>query len=308
MGLKLQKIMFLFAAAFVLISPEHAHATTIGDVLNSVATDTSSLARILLSICYIAGLILAVAAMFKFKDHVDYPDRTPLSDGVKRIIAGGMFLAFPAVLDALQQSLATGASFTSSGVGGSTVATPTSLDEVAVNFIADLYGPFTNAMTIFLYLMGIGFVLIGISRLTKTMQEGPRGPAGMGTLMTFISGGAMLNFAPMLGSFTTTMFGDESAETLVTLTGPLTTALSAAEQLRLQSTIEAMTLFVMLVGYVAFIRGWLVLKAYADGSQSATLAQGLTFLIGGTIAANIGTVVNVIQDTLGYTAFGFVFS
>ncbi|HEX2753172.1 MAG TPA: hypothetical protein VHP34_08775, partial [Alphaproteobacteria bacterium] len=63
--------------------------------------------------------------------------------------------------------------------------------------------------------------------------------------------------------------------------------------------------FVMLVGYIAFIRGWFVLKAFADGQQGATVAQGLTFLIGGSLAINLGELVNALQETVGIAGITF---
>ena len=57
------------------------------------------------TIAWIAGAFLGVAAIFKFKDHVDNPMQHPLSAGVKRMIAGGMFLSLPFTIKAVNGSL-----------------------------------------------------------------------------------------------------------------------------------------------------------------------------------------------------------
>ncbi len=61
--------------------------------------------------------------------------------------------------------------------------------------------------------------------------------------------------------------------------------------------IEALMSFIMIVGFIAFIRGWFVLKSFGDGSQQASLAQAVTFLVGGTLAINLGALVNAIENT-----------
>ena len=275
----------------------------IGQIINSFGTSSN----ILTTIAYIAGIFLAVMAIFRFRDHVDRPSQIPLSDGVKRLIAGGLFLSLPMTVEAVTRTMSAGL-VTQASVKGrhgwAAPATPASLDEVAVRFIGDIAGPISVLLAGFAFIGGLALILIGISRLTKAMSDGPRGPAGIGTIMTFLSGGALMQLSNMVGAFSSSLFGDEKMSTFAVLSPSVQASMTAAQQASVVSTVEALMLFVSIVGYIAFIRGWFVLKAVADGAGNVSIAQGITFLLGGSLAINLGDLVNAISTTLGYTGAG----
>ena len=55
------------------------------------------------------------------------------------------------------------------------------------------------------------------------------------------------------------------------------------------------------VGYVAFIRGWiLLLRIGEQGSQPGAFAKAVTHIVGGLVAINIFGTVAVIQNTIGW--------
>lgn len=287
-----------------------AAAGGVGAMFANVINSFGTSANLLTSLAYISGLFLAVMAIFRFRDHVDKPGQVPLSDGVKRLIAGGLFLSLPMTVEAVTRTMAAGL-VTQASVKGRhawvVAATPASLDEVAVRLIGDIAGPISVLLAGFSFIGGLALILIGISRLTKTMNEGARGPAGIGTIMTFLSGGALMQLSNMVGAFSSSLFGDEKMSNYAVLSAPVNAALGVAAAGQVISTVEALMLFVSIVGYIAFIRGWFVLKAVADGSQGVSMAQGLTFLFGGSLAINLGDLINTIQSTLGYTNFGLAF-
>lgn len=287
-----------------------ASAGGVGAMFKQVINSFGTSSNLLTSIAYISGIFLAVMALFRFRDHVDRPSQVPLSDGVKRLIAGGMFLSLPMTVEAVVRTMSAGlVNQSASGRSGWVVnAAPASLDEVAVRFMSDIAGPISVLLAGFSFIAGLALILVGISRLTKAMSDGPRGPAGMGTIMTFLAGGALMQISNVVGAFSSSLFGDANMSTYAVLSSPVSTALGAQAGAVI-STVEALMLFISIVGYIAFIRGWFVLKAVADGGgQGVSLAQGLTFLFGGSLAINLGDLINVIQKTLGYTNFGLAFS
>lgn len=304
------KITF-FAVLFMLGGSHVAHAgDTVGDIITNLTRSWANVNVILSAFAWLAGAFLGVAGIFKFKDHVDSPSQTPLSAGVKRMLAGGMFLSLPFMVRALRGSL-----FGDTVVGGNehdttgwdsmTGATLSAggLDKMVVDFISNIAYPTEIMLTAFSYLSGILLLIVGISRLTKRMEEGPRGPAGIGTIMTFIAAGALFSFGDSIGTFSSTLFGDEVVQTSASISDEIIE--DDEDRERVQAVIEGVMVFVMLVGYIAFIRGWFVLKAFADGQQGATVAQGLTFLLGGSLAINLGELVNALQETVGIDGISF---
>lgn len=281
------------------ISPAEAGTQKLGDIFKNFQASISNIPGFLSMVAYILGLFFAMWGVFKFKDHVDNPSQNPISAGVKRFLAGGLLMSGPSAAKALQSSLfgsSVGPGLKGTGPGG-TGAGGEGMDRMIVDFIGNIYGPISAMLMTFTYIAAVALLINGIIRLTKTAQEGPRGPTGMGTIMTFLAAGAMFTFADMMGSFSSSLFGDAQVSTMAKIgTNVISDPTDSA---RVASVIEAVMAFVSIVGFIAFIRGWFVLKAFADGHSNYTMAQGLTFLFGGVLAINLGELVNVLQNTLG---------
>lgn len=301
---------FLFAAALVLIGSHDAFAQQkLGDVIRNTTASWGGVNDIFSTIAWLSGGFLGVAAIFKFKDHVDNPTQHPLSAGVKRMLAGGMFLSLPFTIKAVNGSLfgaaGTSQSITTTGFNTATLSAG-GLDKMVVDVMSNIAGPMEDLLTAFAYLSGIALLLVGISRLTKRMEEGPKGPAGFGTIMTFIASGMLFNYGASMGVFTSSLFGTTGGDELMTKIKIDSSVISNADDAgKVQYVLEGLEVFVMIVGYIAFLRGWFVLKSFADGQQGATLAQGLTFLFGGAVAINMGEFVNAITTTVGITGLTF---
>ncbi len=243
-----------------------------------------------------------MAGVFKFKDHVDNPAQTPISAGVKRMIAGGMLFATPFMAAAVQGTL--------DGAGGTPIggakmhpaAGLSGMDQMITSFISNIAGPAIILLEAFSYIGAIALLLVGIIRLTKTAQEGPRGPAGLGTLMTFIASGALFSFSDMAGIFSNSLFG---TSTVATFSNISTAVITSSDAAQVEPVIDSIMVFVMIVGLIAFVRGLFVLKAFADGNTQSSLAQALTFLIGGTMAINLGQLVNFLEKTVNISGITF---
>ena len=83
-------------------------------VAGKIVTSTSTLPNLISMLAYIGGAGLAVAGIFKLKQHVDNPGQAPMKDGLIRLGAGGGLLALPAVLTAMKTTVGT-ATFSPTG-------------------------------------------------------------------------------------------------------------------------------------------------------------------------------------------------
>ncbi len=292
-------------AALTLAAGDAMAQKTLGSVIERTTDSFYNFPDILSMIAYFSGLIVGTNGIFKLKQHVEGGPGSPaLSDAVKRFLAAGSFLSAPYLSSVVYNSTFGGAGkLTSSGGGGAGSVSGNGLDALVVRLMTDIGGPIESLLAGFCYIFGIGFLLLGISRLTKRAEDGPRGPAGMGTIMTFITAGALFAFGDTMGTFSTSLFGNAEVATRVSIAD--TMGMSGDDKQRVQTVIEAVMAFVMIVGFIAFIRGWFVLRAFADGAQGATMAQGLTFLFGGALAINLGELVNAIQETVGVSGLSF---
>ncbi len=280
-------------------------AQTMGDVIANTVYSADELPFLLAAICYMVGITLGVMAIIKLYEHVNDPRQTQLSEGLKRLIAGGALLALPIVVEAAWRTMndeninpITLGSFsgTTTGFG---------LDSMMAGMMTDIHDPLMFALNGFCYMAGLILVVIGILRLLKSSQEGPRGPGGAGTLMTFIVAGALLSVDAMMGAWSSSMFLTSNVANVSVLA--YTGGMTVAEEEHVLGVISTILIFMMILGWVSFIRGWFILRDVAEGNHNASLMAGITHLVGGALAVNLGPLMNAVQDTLGLTAYGVNF-
>lgn len=283
-----------------------AQAQTLGDVVKNTVISSQELPFLLAAIVYMLGITFGVLGIIKLYEHVNDPRQTQLSEGVKRLIVGGALLALPIVVEATWRTLndqninAT----TLSKFSGQT--TGAGLDSMMQALMNDIHDPLDWALKAFCYMAGLILVVIGILRLLKSAQEGPRGPGGAGTLMTFIVAGALLSVDAMMGAWSSSMFATSNVANTSVLA--YTGGMTAAEQEHVLGVISTILIFMMILGWISFIRGWFILRDVAEGNNNASLMAGITHLLGGALAVNLGPLMNAVQSTLGLTAYGVNFT
>lgn len=291
---------------------------TLGETICNLFAASDQIPNFLAAIAYLLGLTMGVFGIFKLKDHVLDPRSVPLSDAVKRLLACGAFLALPAIMEMVKTTLvgekgdplkygALKEFSTYSGSGG--------LETMVGRLIEDLWGPVHVAFLSFGYLAGIVFVMIGINRLMRTAQQGPTGPMGFGTIMTFIIAGVLFSLEAIMGALNTTFFGGGILGSGVgggNGTIPIVAMITQdtgdlAVNMHISAVITSVVQFMILIGWISFVRGFFILRALSDGSNQASLMAAVTHIIGGALAVNLGPVINAVQSTLGVNGVSFLF-
>lgn len=291
----------VFEASFVyavLAPTSAAWAQTVGDSITSGMTGVATMPILINYIAYIAGAVVAVTGMLKVKDHVVAPDRTPLSHGLWRLGAAGLLLALPPVAALLMRTI-----LTSSVFGTTTAATTVpmsmsaspSLDQMMINLIANIKAPMGFLIWSLSAILGLFFLVTAFVRMAKGAgQDGPRGSLGSGTVGRVVVGAILLSLAATADIFTTTIFGGAGAQ----FTGMNIPGVSAATLEHAESVMAAILVFVQIIGFIAFMRGFLMLRALADGNNGISTAAAATHIVGGAVAINISPALKVIQETV----------
>lgn len=283
-------------------------STGLGHAICHTAESVQTLPALFFGLSYLFGLFLGVWGIERLYSHVLQPNQVPIWDALKRFLAGGMFFALPMVTEVVQNTIiGTGAGLTDvtiSGFSGKT--TGSGLDAVLVGFVNDVFRPSLGLLKIFCIIAAVIFTMIGISRLLKTMQEGPRGPGGVGTMMTFLLAGILFSIDSVMGAFSISTFTDPSVNSTATLA--YTAGLNSIEVDHLEAVISGVLGFLMLLGFVSFVRGWFIIRDVAEGNQQASMMAGITHIIGGGLAVNMGPLMQAVQETLGLTGMGVTFT
>ncbi len=304
---------FFFAVTVAVLvaatAPSYAQTTgtTLGSVIQNIEFDASmSLPGVMSGLSYLMGLILGFIAILKLKAHVENPNQVPLSDSMKRFVAGGAFFALPFIMDVVRNMIegnGTQVDYSSSGFNGQ--GSGVGLDAMIIAMMKDIFIPLQWIFGAFGYIAGIGLVMIGISRLLKSEQDGPRGPATIGTFMTFVVAGCLFSINSIIGYFSTTMFGDDVLNNNGVL--QYTAGLGAAAN-HVHAVISAIVAFSIVIGWISLIRGFFIVRGVSEGNQQASMMAAITHLIGGVLAINLGSVIMAVQNTLGITQYGIVFN
>jgi hypothetical protein len=176
--------------------------------------------------------------------------------------------------------------------------------------MGDIMGPLHVVLNFFAFVSGMILLMIGISRLIKSAQDGARGPGGIGTAMTFVMGAALISYNELVRAFSTTFVGSPMTATFAEMQySPCAGGgLGCAEAVSAHMTISAILQFVIIVGLISFVRGIFIIRGVAEGNQQASVMAGITHIVGGALAVNLGPLINAVQTTLGLGSYGIAFS
>ncbi len=281
----------------------------LGDVLWNVLEQLENLPGLFASFAYLFGLICMLFAILKTKEHVENPNQVPIWEPIKRFIAGGAFFALPIMTEAAKATIEGKGAFIQdpayTGWAGST-AGGNGLDKMLVSLVSDIFRPTHGLVVVFAYLAGLVFLIIGISRLLKSEQDGPRGPGGFGTIMTFLVSGCFFSIDSLVTLFSNSMF--TSYNRIATHAVLKIGTGDAVVNAHLLAVISGVLGFMILVGWISFLRGFFILRDVAEGNQQASFMAAVTHMVGGILAVNLGPLMNAVQSTLGLSAYGVAFS
>ena len=307
---KLSAFLFsAFLAVFFLVGSTGsalAQAATLGDVICSIYDNIHGsgasgfgLNDLFCWVAYAAGAVFVVQSIYHFKLHAENPGNHSLYRPVAQILGGAALMATPGVADVLIKSLygttgSGGVTACAAGAAGST-ASGGGLDDMLINFVGNIGAPMQTIISAVAILSGIFMIVHGLMKASKYGYD-PKANS-IHHVLTLLGFGAMLitigdNLDMMLG----TVFGGGSTGNTVTNT--LSWSIAGVSP-RFQAAVNAGLQFFQIIGAIAFVRGWMILKKVFEGGGEGKLAQGMTHILGGVIAVNIFAFLKLMDTTFG---------
>jgi len=276
------------------------NSQTLGAVISNIVKSNSLVPGLFTGLSYLFGIVLGFMGIMKLKAHAENPNNPEIWDPLKRFAAGGMFFSLPYIAGVVQRTVSKDIDVLGGNSYNTRGATSEGLDGKLVALMQDIWEPMQFLIVGFCYLAGIILIMIGISRLLKTEQEGPKGPTGIGTIFMFLTGGVLLSINSILGAAVNSVFqsGAQNNAALTYTEGLEGVAGNA------NAVIGAIMAFVAIIGWISFIRGFFIMKDVAHGNGQASAMAGITHIIGGAIAVNLGGIIKAVQATLGITQYG----
>lgn len=177
------------------------------------------------------------------------------------------------------------------------------LDQLVVAFANDIVEPLKNLISVFCFGAAIVMGLVFCVLMIKRSQDPLRGP-GMGAVsMALVLAGVMLGCGNAMGAFGGSFFGagttamQSAAMSYSTGNSTIDTQASAV--------VKAVLSLGQVIGLMAFIRGWFILNAYANGKPDATQMAGFTHIFGGVFAFYAGNLISHLQNSLHVNIVNF---
>ena len=123
-----------------------------------------------------------------------------------------------------------------------------------------------------------------------------------GPIVGFLIAGALIGLPDTWLTINSTIFDDRANDSILAYSGVAFSTLPGGFTMPAGATFDAfmlvIILIIQLIGWIAFVRGLLMIKRAAEGSGQASYGTAITHIFGGVLAANLIATVDVIQQTV----------
>jgi len=179
-------------------------------------------------------------------------------------------------------------------------ASGTGLDAMLSNFVSNIQAPLTALVQVIANVAGVYMMVHGLIKASKYGFDPKTNSIhsiltniGFGAILFTIGGNFSMVMASVFGSSSVT---DPSASSV--LSWGFVSSLGGGSQ-QFATAVAAALSFVQIIGFIAFVRGWMVLKKVVEGGGNVTMAQGITHIVGGVLAINVFAFLKVMDTTFG---------
>jgi len=294
--------LFILLSVVILFPAEVFAATiTLGDIVCNVRANLVPFGPFFSGLAYVVGAIMVLKGALLFKKHMENPNDSQIVKAIFHMIAGGALAALPAAVSTLQNTLGFSASSGAPGACAAGPVTPLSsaggLDVMMQNFVNNVYGPMLNLISVISITMGLFLIFRGLLKSAKVGSD-PRAGAPHAIIVNLFVGAMLVSAGGMLSTMLESLFGQSTVTSFAGINWSGITG-GSANTTAINNTVTAILMFVKIVGAIAFVRGFLMIKSAVEGTGQVTVPQGMTHIIGGTMAINIGYMLTIIDKTFG---------
>ncbi len=292
----------MIALALAALWPDAALAQTLGSIVCNLRQNFAPMAPLINTIAFTIGGVLAFKGAMLLKKHAEGPKETPVVAGIAHVLVGGALGSLPVVAGTLQETIHSWDGAPNGGNGctpGPITGSVTSLDKMMENFVNNIAQPMYITLSTLCFVIGLFLIVKGLIRASKSGTD-PREAAPHRIMVSMLIGAVLISISAVATNMINTLFESPVITDFSNLINwSKITGETNANTEAVDLTVKAILMFVQVIGFIAFIRGWLIIKNAVEGAGQATVPQGLTHIIGGTMAINIGTMIQLFDATFG---------
>lgn len=303
--------VFLTALFAMLGFPHAAFAQiTLGDVFCNVYQNLGPFVDLMNGIAYVSGAILLGQGVLHLRGTSEDPRNKPIHQGLARLGGGAALLAVPYFGEKMVETFffaPGGAGLMSCDVivgqsGGIGNGNGVGLDVLITNLVDNIEQPLISLLSILSIVIGVYLLVRGLHKASKYGTD-PKAYSVPTIATSLIIGTVLIVVGQSLETMLTTLFGDPNIASSSILSWSTLDSLTGGVSDQFKTAVYAALTFFQLIGMIAFLRGWLIVKNAIEGTGQATLAQGFTHIIGGVFAINIYGIISMFDATFGTYLF-----
>ena len=313
-------ILVVYTAAFFLGFQDSVFAAavdggaaatpaTLGSIFCNAYANTKPFGTRFSYISYVVGACFLVQGIHHLRSHAESPHNHSLRGGLGMLAGAGGLLSMPAVVSTLITSL-----FTTGG-GGSSSCAPggnggggAQLDQMIVGFVTNIKSPLISLVSIIAVVCGTWMMIHGVMKASKYGVD-PKSNSINSIIANLLFGAVLMSVGTSLNTVLGSLFGAGVTSNGTTITSDAVTKWKFVSDVgggaaSFGAAVAAALTFFQLIGIIAFVRGLLILKKVVEGGGNASMAQGLTHIVGGALAVNIASFIQIMDATFGTGIIG----
>lgn len=301
--LALSWLFVVVICGIVIPTPALAASASLGDLICNVKNNGLSMYPSMVNaVAYIAGAFMGVRSIFLFRKHAENPGQPQTIPATAHMLAAGALLSFPAFASAVQQTVfkqVKGVGSLPCQAGSISGGGSVSLDLMMENFVKNIYSPIFVLLSMISIMAGLTMLYQGLMRASKTGTD-PRAAAPKDIVVNLVFGAILISIGTTLTSTLETLFGSSTISSMTNISIIKWSSIdsSGGGTAEADKVVRAVLAFVQIIGGIAFLRGWLLMKSGIESGQSK-MPQALTHIIAGAMAINIDKMLKILNDTFG---------
>ena len=309
-GFKPDVSRVILAALIIMLYPQIGFAVesdgTVGSMFCNVLKNSGSFPPLFSGIAYITGAWIVVRGLFDMMKRAADPNNKAFKDGILGVMMGGMVAALPNLINWLHKTLlrdtvrGDGIHCTAAQSVGTGSAVP--LDVMLSNFVGNITPGILALISGMAVIFGIVMIFYNMVKLSKFGTD-----AKTSTLTPIIGsliiGALLIAVGQTMDISLTTLFGNNTTLDSIKTTRYTDLAYvpgGSFDMTRFNTAMAAVFTFLRIVGSLAFVRGFFVMKNALEGQGQATKGQAYTHIIGGTLLVNMPNFIRFIEQSVGF--------
>ncbi len=299
------------AVLIVLFYPEIGLAavtgeSTLGTMFCNVLKNSGQFPPLFSGIAYTVGAWIVVRGLFDMMKRAADPNNKQFKDGILGVVMGAMLAALPRLIDWIHKTL-----LRDSVVGkdvqckvadtvGTSSAVP--LDVMLSNFVNNITPGILALISGMAVIFGIVMIFYNMIKLSKFGSDAKTNSLTP-IIGSLIIGSLLVAVGQSMDISLTTLFGDGNTISDIKTqryTGLAYVPGGSFDMDRFNNAMSAVFTFLRIVGSLAFVRGFFVMKNALEGAGQATKGQAYTHIIGGTLLVNMPVFIKYIEQSVGF--------